>query len=439
MEVVYGQTILVARAGDRLIYAMQAGAPSTPFKKWGWKITPRWYKDPAKNRKTIDNWIADPARATDALAIPIVRSVAPTTAAGDDRGAALLAAVCADPDDLAARLVYGDWLVEQGDVRGELVRVQCDLETARTPALEDREKELLDAYEKTITAPLARWVERAKLRRGLVEHIEIAGDTLAKHGAKIGAQHPITHLELIASNAAELAATARLPFVAHLTKLHVMGRKPKHVHNSGAILKPSAVAKTPLFARVRELHLEDVEDGAAEWAKFLAALEAPALEKLRVTAHLDAKALAALGRSATLPKLAELELRSRKRGGYGTAGMAALAERKTLASIRLDGWRDDRAIAKVVAILLGSKALTKLSLTWTQASSATLAAIAKHGKHLESLALLRQPEMDLGEVAELLAAKSLAKLRHVKVTEVTGDDAARAAFAAAAKRIAARR
>ena len=42
---------------------------------------------------------------------------------------AILAAVCAAPDDDTPRLVYADWLQEQGEeARAEFIRVQCELE-----------------------------------------------------------------------------------------------------------------------------------------------------------------------------------------------------------------------------------------------------------------------------------------------------------------------
>ena len=49
-------------------------------------------------------------------------------------GDALLAAILAEPDDDTARLVYADWLQEQGDEgRAEFIRVQCEL--ARHPGM----------------------------------------------------------------------------------------------------------------------------------------------------------------------------------------------------------------------------------------------------------------------------------------------------------------
>ncbi len=41
--------------------------------------------------------------------------------------AAFTAALVADPNDDATRLVYADWLEERGDVRGEFLRLQHQL------------------------------------------------------------------------------------------------------------------------------------------------------------------------------------------------------------------------------------------------------------------------------------------------------------------------
>jgi uncharacterized protein (TIGR02996 family) len=85
---------------------------------------------------------------------------------------ALLAAIEAHPLDDAPRLVYADWLDEQGDkastARAEFIRAQCELALLpaydpRYPALEKRERELLKAWRKTWLKPL-----KAKFRRDAV-------------------------------------------------------------------------------------------------------------------------------------------------------------------------------------------------------------------------------------------------------------------------------
>jgi uncharacterized protein (TIGR02996 family) len=49
-------------------------------------------------------------------------------------GSALFAAILAAPDDDAPRLVYADWLDEQGRGDGaDLIRVQCGLAGLKTP------------------------------------------------------------------------------------------------------------------------------------------------------------------------------------------------------------------------------------------------------------------------------------------------------------------
>src|SRR5262249_39601743 len=69
-----------------------------------------------------------------------------------DLRAALEAAIAEDPDDLASHAAYADYLVEQGDPRGEFIQVQFALESVTTTdqrrqELQAREKDLLAAHE----------------------------------------------------------------------------------------------------------------------------------------------------------------------------------------------------------------------------------------------------------------------------------------------------
>jgi uncharacterized protein (TIGR02996 family) len=71
---------------------------------------------------------------------------------------ALAAAILAAPDDLNARLVFGDWLHQEGDPRGELIAVQARLEShpKDVEALRHCESTLLKRFEHTSTATVAR-------------------------------------------------------------------------------------------------------------------------------------------------------------------------------------------------------------------------------------------------------------------------------------------
>jgi uncharacterized protein (TIGR02996 family) len=83
--------------------------------------------------------------------------------APDALRAALEASLAEDPDDRATRMAYADLLTEQGEPRGEFVRVQLALEDESLPAgerrkLQAREKQLLKEHEREWLGPLAPYL-----------------------------------------------------------------------------------------------------------------------------------------------------------------------------------------------------------------------------------------------------------------------------------------
>jgi uncharacterized protein (TIGR02996 family) len=102
------------------------------------------FPDEAKAIKEHDRLVAQKLRKGYA-------ETTPAAAPGSLR-AALESALAANPDDLASHMAYADLLTEQGDPRGEFVRVQLALEDESVPAAQRkeprrRERELLDAHE----------------------------------------------------------------------------------------------------------------------------------------------------------------------------------------------------------------------------------------------------------------------------------------------------
>src|SRR3712207_3468959 len=97
---------------------------------------------------------------------------------------AFLQAILENPEDDASRLIYADWLEEQGyparSARGELIRVHDALrdlpaDDPRRLQLEERQRELLEGHEAEWVAPLRElglqggWV----FRRGFVERVTL--------------------------------------------------------------------------------------------------------------------------------------------------------------------------------------------------------------------------------------------------------------------------
>lgn len=72
-------------------------------------------------------------------------------------------ALVEDPDDLAARSAYADYLMEQGDPRGELIQVQLALQDpnrkeSESKKLQKREKELLSRYARQWLGDIGRFL-----------------------------------------------------------------------------------------------------------------------------------------------------------------------------------------------------------------------------------------------------------------------------------------
>src|SRR5262245_14221810 len=92
---------------------------------------------------------------------------------------ALLAAIWDQPHEDTPRLVYADWLDEQGDpakaARAEFIRMQCELardpwdDSPRRTELSEREKELLKLHAKAWRKELPAGVQKMAFRRGFVD------------------------------------------------------------------------------------------------------------------------------------------------------------------------------------------------------------------------------------------------------------------------------
>jgi uncharacterized protein (TIGR02996 family) len=72
-------------------------------------------------------------------------------------GEELLAAVYANPSDLGLRAVYGDWLTQHGDPRGELINLQL---APPTPKSEARIRSLIKQHWRSWVGPLIDWFTR---------------------------------------------------------------------------------------------------------------------------------------------------------------------------------------------------------------------------------------------------------------------------------------
>lgn len=147
-----------------------------------------------------------------------IRFGGPAVPAQSPDEAALLAAICAEPDDDTARLVAADWYQEndQGD-RAEFIRTQIAVEKTEFVCdrrdvgvcncdyctLRDRERNLLSLHPQWYLLPLPNLSSpptggsfTTRLTRGFISNITCDADWWVKHFDEIRTRAPITDVRL---------------------------------------------------------------------------------------------------------------------------------------------------------------------------------------------------------------------------------------------------
>jgi uncharacterized protein (TIGR02996 family) len=216
---------------------------------------------------------------------------------------AFLQAIRETPDDDAPRLIYADWLEEQGGAartaRASFIRNQCRLaelpeDDPARDALEDEEADLLTEYEDEWTQPLQDIAEDWRFSRGFIEHIRIRGDNLLTHAERLFDLAPLRSLHLLIhrNDIPNLAACPQLHWVSsldfsrcqlndrslqqlltspHLDRLNALNLDGNNINTPGI----RALIHSPRFERVRSLDLSR-NRAVGDTAARLLAHEAPA-------------------------------------------------------------------------------------------------------------------------------------------------------------------
>jgi carbon storage regulator CsrA len=159
--------------------------------------------------------------------VPAVRARSP-------QELAFVQAVLETPDDEGIRLIFADWLGEQGDPYGEFIRVQCQL--AKLPA-GDESREELQRQEQALWAEHGRrWREylpavlrSARFERGFVESAELSVAEFLDNAEAILAAAPLRRLRVRAPQLWDgyvgggVPALAASPYLARLAELDLSG------------------------------------------------------------------------------------------------------------------------------------------------------------------------------------------------------------------------
>ena len=210
---------------------------------------------------------------------------------------AFLADILANPHDDAVRLIYADWLEEQGDPasldRSTFIRAQMQL-AALTGAelhfedIRQREQTLLRRCEREWLGPVRSALKGWVFRRGFVEEVTVSAANFLEHAGALLSREPVCRVRFLRA-AAHVAALADCPLLA----------RPCALEFSYGYLNDAAVqrlADSPHLAGLAELILDHNfirSEGAAALAR------APQLFNLALLDlrgnHIGAAARAALG------------------------------------------------------------------------------------------------------------------------------------------------
>jgi uncharacterized protein (TIGR02996 family) len=133
-------------------------------------------------------------------------------------------AIRANPEDDTHRLVYADWLEDQGQQeRGEFIRVQCELARPDVPAprrkqLLRREGSLLDNHSWEWFGPLRTRFQYCGIERGFVAQLTDWLPVFVQNSTDVERFAPVLHSAVVAVND-DSAGLFRLPLVGRVRSL----------------------------------------------------------------------------------------------------------------------------------------------------------------------------------------------------------------------------
>lgn len=280
-----------------------------------------------------------------------------------------LDAIRADVDDDTPRLVFADWLQENGDEeRGELIRLQCTLQRAPGSDPDNAERNrrievLFHANWDRWTRGFPPWVRRDRFShsfiRGFIAEVSMTAARFAKDGEAVTRLTALSTVNFSSTNvdvlrspllerigglylgpvdSARVDALGSNPHLSAIRYLHIGtrsdsgGSRPKHSVNRTALGRLFA---NPSLVGLRQFLLKGPPHGDVV-ASGLAAGRFTALKQLDlVTSRLSAEGLKAVVRSASAGSLRGLYIAGNPIGDDGIRHMVEAPNLSRIQSLNL--------------------------------------------------------------------------------------------------------
>lgn len=320
----------------------------------------------------------------------MVRSLAwRYSAARMDRNEELEAAIVEAPESPDAYLIYGDWLLENGDPLGELVTVQATLAKLRTRAGNAKEKNALARREKKLLeAAEDRLGELRALEHtwsfGFLEALVLVGPSARLYESVLAAPAARFLRELDIEDGT-FALVGRYGVPRALRKLALMSGRGR------AALGPMEPAMAKLTS-IRELTVQgrDVELGHIVF---------PALETFALKSALTNDVLESV-RTADWPRLHSIHLEGDADPARLGILFAEWAERETLRHVGITGLETgDRLLESILASGLLAQ-LSSLDLSNTAISDQGVRRILENAEAFERLESFNLSENEISPANE---------------------------------------
>jgi uncharacterized protein (TIGR02996 family) len=329
-----------------------------------------------------------------------------------DHAAAFTQAILEDPNEDAHRLVFADWLDDQGDSeRAEFIRVQ--VEKARWPqghpqtrALAVREAALLERNRSAWAAGVADLVIRYTFCRGFIEEISLSAVQFLRRGKEILRLAPIRRVHL--RSLQELMSLLHdRTHARELSRLLLAVRELdfswEHLHD----VTGQALLSLPELPQPRALYLPHCSLSAAGFERLA---DCPVLDQVTMLAVSAGAAgpegLQALLHSPRLGQLTHLGLANARLGdrGIGVLAGSPLLPRLRRLSLGHDGLGEP-GVRTLVKALAGAP-LESLDLSFNSLGVNGLRALLPLASSLPHLTDLNLQRTDLGNPGARLLAEA---------------------------------
>jgi uncharacterized protein (TIGR02996 family) len=202
-----------------------------------------------------------------------------------DLAEALFQAILAEPEEDTPRLVYADWLEEQGgpqeQARAEFIRVQIELAKSvdqgrRTKELRAREKVLWKDNREAWLLSLPEHLRKRNIRfhRGFFDELHMPTRSWEQHGEALFGQNPLYRLRL--SGTVDRHAAGSLAVLPYLSRVRVLSLAGCQLEEPMKTLQ--ILFGTPFLSGLTRLELCEAKFSSRELGVLV---ESPLLGRLR--------------------------------------------------------------------------------------------------------------------------------------------------------------